>query len=284
MQFFLLLLSCGFLNAGETVGKRVDQMDSAMAKNAEGWKEMVCVVPGAGRNGGDVLEIDVLRVRIMSSNLIPVDINKSYKLEGWFRSVISEKPASAYFGLIMYDKDKRPIYLSNVLCFPALTAVLLEDVSAGQDTLVVSNTDGWESVKSGAIAFGAKQDLSDLPNFTTDAQYESFEKESDQKGVIVKLKKPLSASYPAGTNLRVHSPWSAPLYRVADEWIPFTWKKYETTLNGEALAEAPNNKFWRGTRYVQIFFELGNWDRIPEKGAKLQGENIFLTELTNVSR
>lgn len=276
--FALLIALVAALQAEDSAPKIVDQIDPGMVSQVKDWTDLVRVVKD--RDGGeDILEVEARRVKITSPNWISIDPGKTYSLEGLFRSASCEKPASAYFGLIMYDKDKRPIYLAHVSTHPTTTAELAEAVEAGQKSLVVSRAETWPGVEYGAIAFGAKDDMSDLPNFSTSPQIDGVVRQDGTDKFTVKLKEPLQAAYPAGTQVRLHEPWTQPLFWVANEWVPSTWKKYEVKIGGEASFGAPMNQFWHGTRYVRVFFELGNWDKVPEDGAKLQCQDISFSEL-----
>jgi hypothetical protein len=49
-------------------------------------------------------------------------------------------------------------------------------------------------------------------------------------------------------------------------------------MHGIAKSGTPIDKFWAGTKYVRVFVWFGNWNRKPEKGAKLLVDDIKFTE------
>jgi hypothetical protein len=49
-------------------------------------------------------------------------------------------------------------------------------------------------------------------------------------------------------------------------------------LQGISKFGTPANQFWKGTKYVKPFFDFGNWDRIPPKGARLLVDDITFTK------
>ncbi len=247
------------------------------------WGDIVTREEGAGRNGGAAFGTTGNRKKIISPNWIEVDPAKTYLLEGYLRSEKDEPQASGYFGLLMYTKEKQLIALKNVVTFPDTGTELLEEAKEGETTLAVAENPTWKEEKPSIIAFGAEADFSDLPNFDLSAQRESLAPRPEG-GVLITLKEPLKKSYPKGTKVRLHSPWGAPLYWVADAWIPTEWTRYSTTLHGFSVNNAPIDKFWPGTHYVRIFAELGNWNRIPKEGAKLLFDDLIFKEIAPVAQ
>ena len=209
---------------------------------------------------------------VTSPELIPVDSGKSYYLEAYLKSVDPEKPASAYFGLLMYDKDKRPINWGNVHVIPGTETELAANADKGAVSVMVVDAGKWPSGDYHAIAFNVRSDLSDLPNFDISPNIAKIEKKDGRYEVT--LKAPLKESYPAGTKIREHSSYDVPLFWVGDGWVPNDWKRYVATIGGEAAFGIPVNMFWKGTRFVRVFVQLGNYNRIPQDGARLLADDI----------
>lgn len=235
-----------------------------------------------GRNGGAAFELTKLNGYVISPEWIPVDSKKTYRLEGYFRSLSSETPASAYFGIIMYDAQKRPIPLKSVLAYTNTPNKLAEDAKKRATSLIVANATGWADIPNCAIAFGAQDDFSDLPNFQVSSKVVSYSQRKEGDFEVL-LSGPLDRDYPAGTPIRLHSPWGTYLYQIADEWTPTEWTRYTKTLHGEALHGAPTNQFWPGTRFIRVFGMLGNWNRIPKKEARLLMDDVTFVEIETLS-
>ena len=73
-----------------------------------------------------------------------------------------------------------------------------EAYQKGSDTVILKDNPAW---KAGWLAFNAKEDMSDLPNFTIVA-FEKFERKDGK--IIITLPKAYNRSYPAGTKVRLH--------------------------------------------------------------------------------
>ncbi|HWL53941.1 MAG TPA: hypothetical protein VNQ90_15985 [Chthoniobacteraceae bacterium] len=214
--------------------------------------------------------------------MIEVDLAKSYHLLAEMRSAEGLPPASANFGVYMYDARKRLISIRHVGVKEGTLTTLVKPVEAGSREVWLES--GWHWVKPAhyhALAFGAKEDFSDLPNFTVSPQVEKAEKTPE--GWKVTLKEPMTKSFPAGTTVRQHQAWEPGLHRVAQGWVPTAWTKYETVLHGEAPFGTPKDRFWKGTRYVKVMVRRWNWNRIPEKEAILYIRKISLREVPTVS-
>ena len=203
--------------------------------------------------------------------MIPVDLDKTYKLSAWMRTLDKRFPASAFFGLRMYDKDKRPININNVAVCPATETTLAAAAAKDMKELSVVKNVEWLKVASSAVAFNIEDNYQDLPNSEV-FHVDKIIDENVRYKVI--LRTPLKKAYPEGTKVRLHSPWDVPLYFVAEGWMPTEWKQFSTTIKGEAKSGIPKDKFWRGTKYVRVFAWFGNYDRIPEKDARLLVDDI----------
>lgn len=215
------------------------------------------------------------RTEIISSEMIPVDMNKTYTLSSWMRSLDKKFPASAYMGLYMYDKNKTSITTKNVLAYPKTATVLAKAALKGAKKLWVDKNPKCLKHKYSAIAFKVKENYEDLPNFDVSSQTDKILKKEEMYEFL--LKKPLKKSYPVGTHVRLHSPWRMPFYSAASGWIPAKWKKFSVTIKGEAQKGIPENKFRKGTKYVRVFVWFGNWNRKPKKKARLLVDDIKFT-------
>lgn len=205
--------------------------------------------------------------------LIPVETGRAYHLSVKMKSVDGRKPASANFGIYLYDEEKRQIGLCHVSAKEGTQTKLLKPLEAGSTVAWLEKRGEWlKPAKHYRIVLNVKKDLSDLPNFALSPRMEEMEETGE--GWKVTFQEPVEKSYPAGTAVRQHSAFLQGLYWVTNEWVPTEWTTYSTTLQGEALSGTPKDKFWRGTRYVRVMVRFGNWDRVPEEGAELLVDEI----------
>ena len=253
--------------------KPLELVDS---NNKQGWKGMVKPNSEVKHSGDWAFELHgKYPTELISSKMIPIDMEKTYTLSAWMRSLDDKFPASAFFGLRMYDKDKKPITMRNTYVYPGTETSLARAAVKGSKELWLKKNPELLKRKVASIAFNAKRNYEDLPNFDVSPMLKDIVEEKDAcKAVLVS---PLKKSYPAGIAVRLHSPWATPFYWAAKGWIPTKWKKFSVTIKGEAKAGIPNNKFWKGTKYVRVFVWFGNYNRIPKKEARLLVDDIQFT-------
>ncbi len=212
---------------------------------------------------------------LIAAKYIPVEPDKSYRVSVRLRSLSSSLPASAYLGLRMYDKKHREMRMVHVKTFPNTDTYLTVAAKAGSKELFVAKKSIWPKIKACVVTFNIKNDYSDLPNF--DFSPRIAQVIDHGRDYRVTLTAPLGRSYPRGTKVRLQSPWGAPLYDLAEGWIPAQWKEFSAKLSGIVKHGAPKTKFWSGTKYVKPFIWFGNWNRKPKKGAKLLVEDFKFT-------
>ncbi len=257
------------------IGAAEKAQDLVDCKNPAEWEGMVKSNDLVKHSGNSSFELyGKYPTEIICKQMIPIDLDKTYKLSAWMRTLDKQFPASGYFGLRMYDKDQKPINFNNVAVFPATETTLAADaVKDAKELSVVKNAE-WLKPKDSAVAFNVEDKYQDLPNFDL-ARVDKIVDEGGQYKVT--LKTPLKKAYPAGTRIRLHSPWGAPFYWVASDWMPAEWKQFSTSMKGEAQSGTPKDKFWKGTKYVRVFVWFGNYNRIPEKDARLLVDDIKFT-------
>jgi hypothetical protein len=207
-----------------------------------------------------------------------IEINpfNKYKLSCYMRSLDSSKSASGYLGLLMYDKMKKLITIKNVAVLEGTESKLAKPAAKGTKIIFVEKNKNFEKYKYWVLAFNIKKDYSDLPNFDVSPRIKSITDNGDNCKFV--LFEPLKKNYPIGVKIRLHSPWGAAFYWAARGWMPKTWKYFSVTLQGISKFGTPANQFWKGTKYVKPFFDFGNWDRIPPKGARLLVDDITFTK------
>lgn len=204
---------------------------------------------------------------------IPIDPESTYTLSAYMRSLDPAKPASAYLGLYMFDQDKRLIAIKNVAVFPETESVLVNDAVESAQEIIVRYNPNYSDYENAAVAFNIEDDYGDLPNYDISPRVKAFSPE-ENGSLKITLTAPLKKSYPAGSKVRLHSPWGAPFYWGVQGWMPGEWEKFSIFLKGIADSGTPKDKFWKGTKYVKPFIWFGNWDRRPEDGARLLVDDI----------
>ena len=250
--------------------------------NPENWKGMVKYAPGSARGKGTCfLLYGRYPTRLTFARMIPISAEKRYTLKACFRTVDPQLPASAYLGLELYDVKKRLIGHCHVVTYAGTES---EVVSArkGDAFLIVKANPIYKKMKINVVAFGAKKDYSDIPNFDISPQTKGV-KDMPDGNMQILLKKPLKKDYPAGTPIRLHSPWSPSMYGLASGWMP-AGDGVERTAILEGIKSVPGTRqekicqFWKGTKYVRPFVWFGNWNRKPKKGAQLLVDGFSFVE------
>lgn len=218
------------------------------------------------------------KVTSVRTALIPIDATKNYRLSGMLRSVDDNKRSVACFGINMYDENRKMIHKTAVWVIPGTETELVADAPKGTMELLIKDGEKWNKRRTvrTQVAFNAKKDLSDLPNFTYTSLVTRVKRADDGKNWIVKFDRPLSKAYPAGTIVRQHNYGASLDCALAWRAVPGTWTKYSAELKGTSPAgTAANNQFWKGTKYISvyIFNDAGRVD------AALEFDNIVFEEI-----
>lgn len=210
---------------------------------------------------------------------IPVDPEKTYIYKVSFRTLDPEFPASGYMGLQLYDAQKRSIGHCHVQVY-SNTASEVVSARKGDNFMIVKMIKGYEKLKYTAVAFNVKDDFSDIPNFDISPQCGKMAPDKDGN-LYIELKGKLKKDYPAGTPVRLHSPWSPSMYYLASGWMPAgDGKDFTVILKGVMDKPGLSSKiFWKGTKYIRPFVWFGNWNRRPKQGAKLLIDGFSLEEV-----
>lgn len=209
---------------------------------------------------------------------IPVDPEKTYIYKLNFRSLDKALPASGYMGLMLYDANKRVIGHCHVQGF-ANTESEVVSARKGDNFMIVKMIKGYEKYRHAAVAFNIKKDFSDIPNFDISPQCAKMT--PDKNGNLrIDLKGKLKKDYPAGTLIRLHSPWSPSMYYLAAGWMPAgEGKECTAIIRGISDKQGTHRTmFWKGTKYVRPFVWFGNWNRRPKQGAKLLVDGFSFEE------
>lgn len=215
---------------------------------------------------------------LMYNDFIKINPDKRYIYKVKLRTLDPALPASGYIGFQLYDAKKRPLKFLHVV---HVGLNLSEVISAkkGDKFMIVKMIPNFARIRNLRPAFHAKEDCSDIPNFDLASPCKKVEKTADGN-LRLELAKPLAKDYPAGTSIRFHSPYGPPMYYLASGWMPAgEGKECVAILDG--ISDQPgatSKKFWKGTAYAKPFVWFGNYNRKPQKGAKLLVDGFSLIE------
>lgn len=165
---------------------------------------------------------------VYCDKFIPVKPGAKYTISGEFKLPEGlKKPITMYFGFMPFTAEGKPISFSAISAQSQALGTLAEEIKPGDKKAVVKDAKDWKIQPFTLLAFNAKADKSDLPNF-------ELSQLIDPQGTIVKedgtpelaFKTPFKKGYPAGTQVRLHRAGSTYIYagntKKAGEWVKFT--------------------------------------------------------------
>jgi hypothetical protein len=150
---------------------------------------------------------------------IEIDPDKKYLVSVKLKQ-IDDKPSYTWIGFVPYDAKGRIIGLHHGQrntkgSFTTLT----ENAAKGAKTITLKDASKWKKGKHFYVAFDAKEDMSDVPNFDI-ARIGKIENNT------ITLTKPLKKAYPAGTMVRQHCAGGTYVYtkygKAPEKWT--LWK------------------------------------------------------------
>ena len=106
------------------------------------------------------------------------------------------------------------------------------------------------------IAFNAKKNLSDLPNFDLSPKIKKNSARKNSDGTLrVTLSEPLKSAYPAGTSVRLHSADAMHIYAAGkNAMLTDQWQELSGVISGEAVRGAVSDQWWHGTKSAGVIF------------------------------
>ncbi len=212
------------------------------ADGLNNWSGIQQVVDG-GPDGAKCFEA-VGNKFVGSQEFIPVD-NNPYQLTGWFKSG-DDKPNQIYFGLRMFDENKRFIDSTSVNVQAKSETTLAAEAKKGETVIKVKDAASWQPLmekKRLTIAFDADDsgEYKDLPNFKYYIA-SNLEKKGDDWEVT--LAKPLAADFSASTKVRAHFASGHYMYVFAVKKNLTDWTKVSKTINSIAKSGTPY-RLWK---------------------------------------
>jgi hypothetical protein len=275
MKTLILLLAAAACTV--SAGTRQLMVDQ---EKPESWSgRMVKFAPEHARKKGPCFMLyGRYPTSLIYNKKLPVSPDKTYVYKVSFRTLDAKFPASAYLGLELYDKNNRLMGFRNVSVMSLESSVV--SAKKGDRFMIVKKFPSFEKIKRAAIAFNARKDYSDIPNFDVSPQTVAM-KADGKDNVRIEFRAPLKKSYPAGTPIRLHSPFSPSMYYLVSGWMPAGDGK-DFTVKLQGINDKPGTgreKFWKGTAYVRPFVWFGNWNRIPKAEARLLVDGLSFEEI-----
>ncbi|WP_238886395.1 phage tail protein [Clostridium sp. YIM B02551] len=208
-----------------------------------------------------------------SDELIPVDVNKTYRMSVWAKTN-PNVGAHYYIGIAEYDCDGNPISMGNHSYTKNTLSTLLTDLKNGDTVVNLDNVDNWDNVttisgKKGFIFWDWKNKSGYLYPPLTYSRHLSGG-DTFSTGAIDFVNKTITLRVPwaggtvvAGTKLSQLGYVNASTYKyisAVNVAIPSDWTKYTGTIGGiDTTGDNDQTKFAYGTAYVKLLF-LNNRD------------------------
>jgi len=210
-SLFVAALSLGMANAA---------VIEEVKASADGAKKITGKLKIADIDGKKAFVSTAKGYKVYSLKKIKIDPDKKYQISVKVKQ-ISEKPSYIWVGFLPYTAKGRLIGLQHGSMntkgsFSSLSAA----AAKGAKTITVKDASKWKAGKHHYVAFNAKEDMSDIPNFDISSMINKIEKNT------ITLTRPLKKAYPAGTLVRQHRSGGTYIYtksgKAPKAWT--TWK------------------------------------------------------------
>ncbi|MFA6715466.1 MAG: glycosyl hydrolase family 98 C-terminal domain-containing protein [Victivallaceae bacterium] len=177
-----------------------------------------------GRNGGKAFLVNK-KATIISPQKFKIDPEKYYVTSVRVKA-LNDKPSYAYLGIAPFTKEGAFITSSTVSGIAGTLTRLAASCQPGDTVIKIADGSKWKKGGKFIMAFNAKEDESDLPNFNrTGGTIKNIE---HGDGVYnVTLSRPIGKTYPVGTKVREHYHCAKYLY---EKWgkVPVKWTKWQS--------------------------------------------------------
>lgn len=198
-----------------------------------------------------------------------VDPAKTYTLQASARSGNGQK-ASFMPTVSQYDAKGRLIYVSHTKTIPGTFTELAAPCKAGDTLLIAKNAGQWPKGRLLVLAFRAKEDSSDLPNYTLAWNtVKNIEKKGDAWEVRLTRALPFAAA--AGTKLRLHENGGT-MYPAGGCITGNSWQTLKGEIKGVEKASYSNNRWAPGAVKAKLHFLMNH----NNENAITELKNIFI--------
>ena len=238
------------------------------------WQTIILFNPAPGVLG------TTANNREMRGKRFHVDKSGTYRISGEFRisGVPGNKLGNFFFGFAPYTADNRLIHPETIRPINTGIWLLAKAVSPGDTCLILKNTDWKINTQYLCIAFDARKDFSDLPNFALSPRLKKTPAVKNADGTFtITLTAPMKFSRPAGTPVRLHSADANHIYAAGKNLgLTDQWQKLDGTVSGEAVRGAVSDRWWHGTRSAAPVFRYAG-KTVP--GGVIEFRNITVTRI-----
>ncbi len=230
--------------------------------------------PEAAKNGQNGFLIDGKSKWVYSPDYVPVAKGKKYRLSFWGRSV--NGPSNCFIGLALYNEKNQPVMRNAVAAVPQTMTALAAPAKAGDTEIRIADGAAWGKVYRQtpmAVAFGAKEDLGDLPNMNLSPRIKTVAQRDGAWFAV--LASPLRKDYPEGTPVRLHKEAMGHCYSIMIGSMTPEWKYYSVEVENNGKDGNNYINLWPGTAKVR-FVLVANYN---QDKAGVYFDDVVLEEL-----
>jgi len=232
-------------------------------------------IAAEGRTGDAALSFAQRRLSLPAA-AIPINPELAYRLEGFFKAAPGSAGTPIFMMLQYCDENGVPISNFAIQPVSGTESVLKSDAKPGDKEILLEDSgQNWPTKGDFAVAFGAMEDYSDIPNPSV-VEIASFAAEDG--AIRIHLAEPLTAAYTDGTSVR----WHQLIDPVLLGFIPSDdWEEHSLTISGSSLpgdsGDILRRSFWPGTASVRV--RLGFKERAAaEEGMEIWVDDLRLTQ------
>ena len=231
---------------------------------ASQWRKYVSAAPESG-----VLQAALPLPIRYGYPVFEVAPDKKYAICGEFRLTEAETQAQLEAGLLCIAANGKGIFPYNCLPLKNIPlGKLAAEAPAGSRSVTVSGIPELNAVKKNylCLAFNAKEDESDLPNFEVSPFITVNGVKKQNGNLLITLEKPLDKSFAADTPVRIHTHGGVFVYAVRNQKLTSQWTVVRKVISGRQLRP--------GTVRAQMIFGVNG------KGpGKVEFRNLQVIEL-----
>lgn len=219
------------------------------------FKTKADFVKGAVTAGEDCLRSPVPGGGVEGKSFA-VDPKRKIRLSGEFRAGKNSggKIDGILFGFVPYDAGGRQIVPEAVRPVNTGIFTLAQEVKAGDRTLKIKGDPKIINTAHIVVAFDAKGDLSDLPNYQLSPRLDPKSVRVAEGVISVALREPMKFGRPAGTPVRFHSLDAMHIYTCGKIVPTEQWQTFSGEISGAAVRGVPRDRWWHGTKSAAPMF------------------------------
>ena len=232
---------------------------------------------------------------VYSDELIPVDVQKYYRLILWGKSgnvngTEYEAVNKQYAGICAYDADGNAIAPEHSLKYPgSVETTLAVALNPGDTTITLTDATGWNNGSTGTrrMVWWPYTNLKGYayPNhtYTRNVSAHILWDAGAITGNVITLKVPWAgAALPVNTPVRnAHDTGSFKYIALGGGAVPNTWTRYEGYIGGlQPVYPESNIQFPMGTQYVKLLF-LNNYTGPVGFNNRIRWSDIVFTEMSS---